>query len=91
MTFPRLRILIIGATGTIGSAVVAALSAGNEIVAASRQSTAVTVDLADPASIRQMYRTVGKVDAVVCAAGQANSFRSPSGAMRTFASASTTS
>ena len=67
-----MRILVIGATGTIGRAVVAALSAaGNEIAAASRQSATVTVDLADPARIRKMYRSVGKVDAVACAAGQA--------------------
>lgn len=66
-----MRILVVGATGTIGRAVVAALSAGNEIVAASRQSTAVAVDLADPASIREMYRSVGTVDAVACTAGQA--------------------
>jgi len=66
-----MRILVVGATGTIGRAVVAALSAGNEIVPASRQSTAVTVDLADPASVRNMYHSVGKLDAVVCAAGQA--------------------
>jgi NAD(P)-dependent dehydrogenase (short-subunit alcohol dehydrogenase family) len=66
-----MRILVVGATGTIGRAVVAALSAGNEIVPASRQSTAVTVDLADPASVRNMYQSVGKLDAVVCAAGQA--------------------
>lgn len=66
-----MRILVVGATGTIGRAVVAALSAGNEIVPASRQSTPIRVDLAEPASIREMYRSTGKVDAVVCAAGQA--------------------
>jgi NAD(P)-dependent dehydrogenase (short-subunit alcohol dehydrogenase family) len=66
-----MRILVIGATGTIGRAVVDALSTANEIVAVSRQSTAVKVDLADPSSIREMYRSIGKVDAVVCAAGQA--------------------
>jgi NAD(P)-dependent dehydrogenase (short-subunit alcohol dehydrogenase family) len=66
-----MRILIVGATGTIGRAVVAALCAGNEIVAVSRKSTAITVDLAEPASIREMYRSTGKVDAVVCAAGPA--------------------
>jgi len=55
-----MRILVIGATGTIGRAVVAALSSGNEIVPVSRQSTAITVDLADPASIREMYRSAGK-------------------------------
>jgi NAD(P)-dependent dehydrogenase (short-subunit alcohol dehydrogenase family) len=66
-----MRILVIGATGTIGRAVVAALSADNEIVPVSRKSTAITVDLAEPASIREMYRSAGKLDAVVCAAGQA--------------------
>jgi NAD(P)-dependent dehydrogenase (short-subunit alcohol dehydrogenase family) len=29
------------------------------------------VDIADPASIQQMYRSLGKLEAVVCAAGQA--------------------
>jgi len=66
-----MRILVIGATGTIGRAVVSALSPGNEIVPASRQSTAITVDIAEPASIREMYRSAGRLDAVVCAAGQA--------------------
>jgi NAD(P)-dependent dehydrogenase (short-subunit alcohol dehydrogenase family) len=66
-----MRILVVGATGTIGRAVVAALSSGNEIVPVSRQSTTITVDLADPASIREMYRLAGTLDAVVCAAGLA--------------------
>ncbi len=66
-----MRILVVGATGTIGSAVVAALSTGNQIVAASRKSREAPVDLADPTSIRALYRAVGKVDAVVCAAGLA--------------------
>lgn len=66
-----MRILVIGATGTIGRAIVAALSASNEIVSASLRSAAIKVDIADPASIRQMYRSVGKLNAVVCAAGQA--------------------
>lgn len=66
-----MRILVVGATGTIGRAIVAALSTGNEIIPVSRQSTAITVDLADPASIQEMYRSAGKLDAVVCAAGLA--------------------
>ncbi|HYP68525.1 MAG TPA: short chain dehydrogenase [Thiobacillaceae bacterium] len=66
-----MRILVVGATGTIGRAVVAALSSGNEILPVSRQSTALTVDLADPGSIRELYRSAGMLDAVVCAAGQA--------------------
>jgi NAD(P)-dependent dehydrogenase (short-subunit alcohol dehydrogenase family) len=66
-----MRILVIGAGGTIGRAIVAALSVGNEVVSVSRQSAGVMVDIADPASIRAMYRSVGKLDAVVSAAGQA--------------------
>lgn len=64
-----MRILIVGAKGTIGSEVVKALSANNEIIEASRSHTAVKVDIRDAASIRAMYKTVGKVDAVVSAAG----------------------
>lgn len=66
-----MRILVIGANGTIGRAVVAALSVGNEIISASLRSSPVKVDMADPESIRRMYRSLGKLHAVVCAAGQA--------------------
>jgi nucleoside-diphosphate-sugar epimerase len=66
-----MRILVVGATGTIGRAVVAALSAANEIVPVSRQSTAITVDLAERDSIRETSRSAGKLDAVVCSAGPA--------------------
>jgi NAD(P)-dependent dehydrogenase (short-subunit alcohol dehydrogenase family) len=65
----KMRILVVGATGTIGRAVVSAL-AGNEIIAASR-SAEVAVDIANPGSIQAMYRRVGKIDAVISAAGQA--------------------
>lgn len=64
-----MRILIVGAHGTIGSEVVKALSAKNEIIEASRTHTEVKVDIRDAASIRAMYDKVGKVDAVVSAAG----------------------
>ena len=65
-----MRILVVGATGTIGRAIVALLQADHEIVPVSHRRTAVTVDIADPASIEAMYRAVGTVDAVLCAAGQ---------------------
>ena len=65
-----MRILVVGATGTIGRAVVAALAREHEVVPASRKSK-VRVDLEDPESIRAMYRTVGRIDAVVSTAGDA--------------------
>ena len=66
-----MRILVVGASGTIGRAIVAALSAGNEVILASLRSATVKVDIADPGSIQRMYRSLGRVNAVVCAAGQA--------------------
>jgi NAD(P)-dependent dehydrogenase (short-subunit alcohol dehydrogenase family) len=66
-----MRILVIGATGTIGRAVVEALTPRHEVVAASRSQAAIKVDLAVPESIRDMFRAAGPVDAVVCAAGDA--------------------
>jgi len=62
---------VIGATGTIGRAIVDALAARHEVIPASQSSTPLTVDLAQPDSIQALYRAVGPVDAVVCAAGQA--------------------
>ena len=66
-----MRILLIGASGTIGSAIREALEArGHEIVGAGRSGDEV-VDLEDSASIRDLFARVGTVDALVCAAGQA--------------------
>jgi NAD(P)-dependent dehydrogenase (short-subunit alcohol dehydrogenase family) len=66
-----MRILLIGATGTIGNAVASALSPGHELVRVSHSKGDYRVDLADPASIRELYRKVGRVDAVISAAGVA--------------------
>ncbi len=65
-----MRIIVIGATGTIGRAVVDALSAKHTVIAASRNSD-VRVDIADPESIRALFAATGRVDAVVSAAGSA--------------------
>jgi NAD(P)-dependent dehydrogenase (short-subunit alcohol dehydrogenase family) len=66
-----MRILVVGATGTIGSAIVDALRAEHEIVEVSRGHTPLTADISDPASIRAMYAAAGRVDAVISAAGAA--------------------
>ncbi len=65
-----MRILLVGATGTIGKAVAAALGSRHEVVAASRH-TGERVDIEDPASIRALYQRVGRLDAVISAAGGA--------------------
>ncbi|MGA7180633.1 MAG: short chain dehydrogenase [Thiobacillaceae bacterium] len=66
-----MRILVIGATGTIGRAVVDVFKPVHEVVPVSRRSTPITLDMADPSSIAAMYQQVGIVDAVVSAAGDA--------------------
>ena len=66
-----MRVLVVGGMGTIGSAVVAALSLQHEVVIAGRTRGSIQVDLASPDSIRAMFQAIGIVDAVVSAAGQA--------------------
>ena len=63
-----MRVLVIGATGTIGKEVVAALR-GHDVISASHAKAPEKVDIADPKSIRALYQRVGKVDAIISAAG----------------------
>jgi NAD(P)-dependent dehydrogenase (short-subunit alcohol dehydrogenase family) len=64
-----MKILIVGASGTMGSAVVNEFKGRNEIVTAGRKSGDFTVDTTDPSSIRAMFEKVGPIDAVVSTAG----------------------
>jgi NAD(P)-dependent dehydrogenase (short-subunit alcohol dehydrogenase family) len=66
-----MRILLIGATGTIGQAVASALGARHEIIPASRDKAHEKVDVSVPDSIRALLKRVGRVDAIISAAGQA--------------------
>ena len=66
-----MHVIVVGGTGTIGSAVAAALLPRHEVVVAGRKTGVVSVDLALPESIRAMFQAVGKFDEVVSAAGQA--------------------
>ena len=61
-----MRILVVGSSGTIGSAVTKAFSErGQEVVEVTHSGGGLTVDLSDTALIKALY------DAVVCAAGVA--------------------
>ena len=65
-----MKVVVIGATGLIGKAVTTLLTdKGHEIVQASR-NTQPSLNLDDPASIEAFYKTLGEVDAVICAAPQ---------------------
>ncbi len=67
-----MKVMVVGATGTIGRAVVAALSPTHEVVAVSHRAGTRRVDMADRRSIASLYDAVGPVDAVVSAAGSAS-------------------
>ncbi|MFF5720528.1 short chain dehydrogenase [Streptomyces buecherae] len=62
-----MKVLVVGATGTIGSAVVEALEPSHEVVRASRGGP-VRVDLEVPASLDLLFDEVSGLDAVVCCA-----------------------
>jgi NAD(P)-dependent dehydrogenase (short-subunit alcohol dehydrogenase family) len=64
-----MKILLIGANGTIGSAIARELAQRHEIVRAGRNSGEEQVDISDSASIRKLFERIGRFDALVCAAG----------------------
>lgn len=66
-----MKILVVGASGLLGSAVAAELSKRHEVIAASRSGD-VKVDVKDVASIRAVFERVGRLDAVVFTAGKAH-------------------
>lgn len=67
-----MKIIVIGASGTIGKPVADALaSAGHEVVRVSRSSGDVRADLASPESVKSLFETVGEFDALVSCAGSA--------------------
>ena len=65
-----MKVLIVGANGTLGKAVAAELGTRHEVVGVSRSSGDVRVDLRDTASVEAMFREVGPIDAVISAAGK---------------------
>lgn len=67
-----MKIIVVGGTGTIGKAVVAALKKSkHEVVVAGRTEGNVRLDITSRESIQQMYDNVGKFDALISAAGGA--------------------
>ena len=64
-----MKVIVIGAEGDIGRAACAELSSRHDIIKVGRSSGDIRADIADRASIEAMFRTTGKVDAVVSAAG----------------------
>ncbi len=65
-----MRIVLVGASGTIGQAVINELGGRHEIVTAGSKSGDVRLDLTDAGSIRAALAKVGAFDALVSTAGK---------------------
>lgn len=66
-----MKVLLIGASGTIGKRLKECLELKNELVLAGKHSGMVQLDLANVDSIKAMFKNVGRIDAVICVAGEA--------------------
>ncbi|MED4406968.1 short chain dehydrogenase [Heyndrickxia coagulans] len=67
-----MKIIIIGATGTIGSKVVEKLeNSGHEVIKVGSKTGDYQLDITSPKEIEEMYKSIPDVDAVVSATGGA--------------------
>ena len=66
-----MKIIIVGGYGTIGQKVANHLSKKHEVIIAGRNKGDVQVDIANSQSIQSMFDTVGQIDAIVNACGEA--------------------
>jgi NAD(P)-dependent dehydrogenase (short-subunit alcohol dehydrogenase family) len=66
-----MKILIVGGKGTIGKKVVSHFLKEDKIVIAGRTSGDVIVDISDSNSIKEMFDKIGRLDAIICIAGEA--------------------
>lgn len=66
-----MKLLIIGGQGTIGKRVSSHFLENEEVLIAGRTKGDVIVDIADANSIQKMFEKTGKLDAIICIAGEA--------------------
>lgn len=64
-----MKIIIVGASGTMGTYLSNALQKEHEVVKADRNGIDVKVDITSASSIEKMFRQVGAFDALICTAG----------------------
>lgn len=63
-----MRILVVGASGTIGRPLVSRLGEKHQVIAAGRRSGDIKVDIRSKDAIEKMYREAGMLDACICVA-----------------------
>ncbi|MDR7298486.1 NADP-dependent 3-hydroxy acid dehydrogenase YdfG [Pelomonas aquatica] len=70
--FPKeldMKVLLIGASGVVGSAVLAELARRHEVLTAGREHGEYRVDITRDDSVEALFKAVGAVDAIVSTAG----------------------
>ena len=65
-----MKVIVVGATGTIGKAVVRELASRHDIIEVGHRGGRQRVDITRIDSVRALFAALGKVDAVVSCAGQ---------------------
>tara|TARA_R110000868_G_scaffold285457_2_gene545925 strand:+ start:394 stop:990 length:597 start_codon:yes stop_codon:yes gene_type:complete len=65
-----MKVIVIGATGKIGEAIVNELSPRHDIISAGYTHGDIQVDITDIRSIESMYRKIKNIDAVIMATGK---------------------
>jgi len=66
-----MKIIIVGATGTIGRHVAGSLEKEHEVIRVGSKSGDIQADITAPESIDNLFRQAGAFDALVCTAGDA--------------------
>ncbi|MCY1331390.1 Enoyl-(Acyl carrier protein) reductase [compost metagenome] len=65
-----MKIILVGASGTIGQAIETELKERHEIIRVGRSSGDLQADITDPAAIRRLFEQAGPFDALISAAGK---------------------
>lgn len=66
-----MKVLIIGGSGTIGRTVGRYYSRKHEVITAGRTTGQEVVDISNSKSIEALFKKIGKLDAIICTAGEA--------------------
>ncbi|WP_112287216.1 short chain dehydrogenase [Rahnella sp. AN3-3W3] len=64
-----MKILVIGGTGTLGKAVIREFGAEHEIITAGKTRGDFQVDILDENSVKALFKSTGKVDAIIATTG----------------------
>lgn len=64
-----MKILVIGGTGTLGKAVIREFGAEHEIITSGKTRGDFQVDITDENSVKALFKSTGKVDAIIATTG----------------------